>query len=81
MAVIGSIMMVLTPTTKQMAAIIVVPAIANSKVVQEDIPSEVREMYGLAKEWMKSELQKGKNGSVNNEPKPEEKPAEAKPGG
>ena len=41
---------VLTPTSKQMAAIIVLPEIANSETVQ----IEAREIYDLAKEWLRS---------------------------
>lgn len=40
------------PTTRQMAAILVVPAIVNSEFVQKDLPAELREIYTLAKEGM-----------------------------
>ena len=42
----------LTPTTKQMAAIIAIPAIVNNEKVQ----SEASELYGLAKEWMRQQV-------------------------
>ena len=41
-----------TPTTNQMAAIVVIPAIVNSETVQE----EASELYGLAKTWMKQQV-------------------------
>ena len=40
------------PTTRQMAAILVIPAIANSEFVQKDLPADLREIYTLAKEGM-----------------------------
>ena len=43
---------VFTPTTKELAAIIVVPKIANSTLVTEKIPQELSELYTLAKQYM-----------------------------
>lgn len=40
------------PTTRQMAAILVIPAIANSEFMQKDLPADLREIYTLAKEGM-----------------------------
>ena len=48
------------PSTKQMTAIIVVPAIVNSKIVQEDIPRGAKELYELAKDAMGEFLKKEK---------------------
>ena len=48
------------PSTKQMAAIIVVPAVVNSKIVQEDIPREAKELYELTKDAMEEFLKKEK---------------------
>lgn len=42
----------LLPDTKQLAAIILVPKLVNSEVVQRDIP----QVYDLAVEWMKAKL-------------------------
>jgi len=42
------------PTTKEMAAIFVIPKIANSEFVNETLPAEMAEIYSLAKDWMKS---------------------------
>lgn len=50
----------LLPSTKQMAAIIVVPAVVNSKIVQEDIPNEAKELYKLTKDAVEEFLKKGK---------------------
>lgn len=41
----------LIPSTKQMAAIIVVPKIANSEVVAE-MGDTAKELVGLAKAWL-----------------------------
>lgn len=40
---------IFVPTTKEMALINVAPALANSKLVQETLPAEAKEMYDLAK--------------------------------
>lgn len=40
------------PTTRQMAAILVVPAIVNPEFMQKDLPADLREIYTLAKEGM-----------------------------
>lgn len=42
------------PTTKQMAAIVVIPAITNSELVSETVPREAGELYTLAKEWLRN---------------------------
>jgi len=41
---------VVTPTSREMAAIIILPKIANSETVQ----NEAREIYDLAKEWLRN---------------------------
>lgn len=46
----------MTPTTKEMAFIVVVPKIVNSDFVQKDIPEEVRAIYTYAKDYLKSKL-------------------------
>lgn len=52
----------LTPNTKEMAAILVIPRIANSELAGE-VGEAAKEMVGLAREWM-AELrdEKAKNG-------------------
>ena len=42
----------LTPTTKEMAAIMVIPKVANSKVVS-DISGAASEMITIARDWLK----------------------------
>lgn len=37
------------PTTKQLVAIKVIPQLANSQFVQEDLPADVREVYEATK--------------------------------
>jgi len=43
---------VFTPTTKEMAAILVLPKVAQSEVVTEDIP----ELYELGVSWLKTQV-------------------------
>jgi len=45
---------VLIPTTKQAAIIWGVPKILDSELVKEDLPEEAKEVYGLAKQWLKN---------------------------
>lgn len=45
MLAVGKVML---PTTKELALIKVLPAIANSKFVQEDLPKDVRKLYTAA---------------------------------
>jgi gas vesicle protein len=44
------------PTTKEMATIYVIPKIANSNFVNETLPAEMKDIYGMAKQWMKETL-------------------------
>jgi hypothetical protein len=53
---------VFTPNTKEAAAIYVIPAVANSHFVQETAPREIKELYGIVKEYIREEFK----------PKPEE---------
>lgn len=50
------IIKVALPTTKQMAVILVVPAIVNSDFIQKDIPAELRSLYALAKKSMEESM-------------------------
>ena len=45
----------LTPSTKQAAVIFVAPKLANSEFVNETLPTEAKELYGLAKAWLKEQ--------------------------
>ena len=51
---------VFIPNTKQAAMIFVAPKIINSEFMQEDLPAETRELYELAKEYLKCEIEKSK---------------------
>ena len=51
------------PSTKEMATIYVIPKIANSTFVNETLPAEMKDIYGMAKDWMKTTLK-------TDEPKP-----------
>lgn len=44
---------VFVPSTKEMAAIKVIPAIANSETVQDKIPEALNGLVDLATDWMK----------------------------
>jgi len=44
------------PSTKEMATIYVIPKIANSTFVNETLPAEMKDIYGMAKDWMKTTL-------------------------
>lgn len=59
-ALLSGLIHVFTPTTKEMAAIIVVPKIANSTLVTEKIPQELSELYTLAKQYMIDSLKEKK---------------------
>lgn len=45
MLAVGKVML---PTTKELVLIKVLPAVANSKFVQEDLPNDVRKLYTAA---------------------------------
>ena len=47
---------IFVPTTKEMALIKVAPALANSKLVQETLPVEAKEIYDLAKSALREKL-------------------------
>lgn len=46
----------LLPTTKQMAVIKILPAIVNSEFMQKELPAEAKELYILAKEYIKDQI-------------------------
>lgn len=48
------------PTTKEMAAIYIIPKVANSEFVNETFPNELKEIYGMSKDWMKDYLKTNK---------------------
>ena len=56
-AVLFMILQAATPTTKEMAFIYVVPKIVNSDAVQKEIPKEVRELYIMAKDFLKQQME------------------------
>jgi len=47
---------VFLPTTREMAAIVVLPRLAQSQVVTEKLPAEAAELYGMLKQWLKKEI-------------------------
>lgn len=50
--ILAMLLAVLLPSTKQLAAIILVPKLVNSEMIQHDVP----QVYDLAVEWMKAKL-------------------------
>ena len=52
-AVLSALMLLLVPSSKVVAVMIVVPAIMNSEPIQKDLP----EIYQMAKEALKQTLQ------------------------
>lgn len=59
--IISTIAGAFIPTTQEMAAIKIIPAIANSQFVQKELPAESKELYEMAKSYIKKQLEvKGK---------------------
>lgn len=56
--VAASLLWAFIPTGKQAAAILVAPAVLNSGFVSETVPKEAREIYDLAKTWLKEQAGK-----------------------
>ncbi len=52
LAVVATLLKVFTPSSKTIAMMVIVPGIANSKVIQTDMP----ELYNLAVDALKSKL-------------------------
>lgn len=59
--VIAVLLAGLIPSTKEMAAFIVIPKIANSEFVTKDAPEEIREIYSLAKDYLKQQVEQKKD--------------------
>lgn len=55
------ILWIAIPTTRQLAAIYVIPAIVNSEVVQEKVPETMNGIFALAEAWIE-ELKPEKEG-------------------
>lgn len=55
LAVLFGLVQVFTPTTKQMATILLLPKIATEENVQL-VSKEAKELYGLVKEFLKDEF-------------------------
>lgn len=53
-SVISGLLAVVTPTTKEMAAIVILPKILNNQQVQ----TEANEIYSLAKQWLLQQVSK-----------------------
>jgi hypothetical protein len=49
---------VFIPSTKEMAMIQITPVIVNSDFIQEDLPREAKELYGLAKSYFQEAVEK-----------------------
>jgi predicted transglutaminase-like protease len=53
--IIGGVGRVMTPTTNEYAAIVLIPKIINN----EKLPDDSKELYDLAVEWTKQQLKSG----------------------
>lgn len=53
---VTALIAVFTPTTKEMAMIKIIPAIANSKFMAEDLPNDARQLYELSKKALIEKL-------------------------
>ena len=69
--VLCSVLIVFVPTTKEMAAIYILPKIANQDMVEE-IGTETREIYGLAKDYLQDLLKKGEETAAEVKEKAEQ---------
>ena len=47
---------VMLPSTKEMAAIIILPKIVNSEIVSEKLPKDANVLYDLATKYLKGKL-------------------------
>ena len=54
--VISVVIKTFLPTTNQMVTLKVVPEIVNSEFIQKDFPEELKELYAIAKEYMKEQI-------------------------
>ena len=58
-AVIVALVLTLVPSSKEMAMIYVVPSIAESQAVKQDIPELYDLSVGALKDWLKSNKKEG----------------------
>lgn len=56
MVVIPAFVLLFVPSTKQMATIVILPVLVNSEALQKDIPAEVKEVYGLYKQYLRQQI-------------------------
>lgn len=59
----------ITPTTRDLALIYIVPKITNSEFVCEQLPKDLQDIYSLAKQRVVDELTEGRGNSNNEEGK------------
>lgn len=59
----------ITPTTRDLALVYVVPKITNSEFVCEQLPKDLQDIYALAKQRVVDELTEGRGNSNNEEGK------------
>lgn len=56
--VISALALIFLPSTKEMAAIKIIPAICNNKFIQENFTKECKDLYILTKLALKEKLEK-----------------------
>ena len=53
----GAFLAILTPSSKTLAAMLVIPKLANSEIVSKDLPKAGKAMIEMATEWMKAQTE------------------------
>lgn len=48
---------VMLPTSRQVAALYILPKVINSDFIQKDLPADANEIYTLAREYLKGQLE------------------------
>jgi Zn-dependent protease len=59
-ALFGLVLQIFLPTTKEAAVLYCAPKIVNSEFVQEELPAEAKELYGLAKQYLQGKVKESK---------------------
>ena len=54
--IVSTLTLIFLPSTKEMAAIKIIPVICNSEFVQKELPKESKELYDIAKYAVKKSL-------------------------
>ena len=55
---VSTVLYILTPNRKTIAAMYFVPKVYNSEFVQEDLPQDLKDLHGVFREWI-SDMKQG----------------------